>query len=368
MRIAITGTRGIPNRYGGFERFAEKLSVGLAAKNHEVWVYNSTFHPHKGEYFMGVKILRKISPERRIGAGGNYLYDLLCLKDAIRRKPDVILECGYASASPWYPVLRRKGVKLVTHMDGMEWQREKWGRLTRVMFHRAERTAVKNSDLMVCDHPEIAGYYQEKYSRRPEMISYGAEIRENRDESVPEVHGLEPGAYYLLLARLEPENNIRMIIEGFLASGVREPLVLIGDHSGKYGRYIFREFGNNERLRFLGGIFDQEHLDHIRHFSKAVLHGHSAGGTNPSLLEAMAAGAFIIAHNNPYNKWILGNNAAYFGSSEEVSSLLSGINGPDQDRGKMISNNIARIRKEFQWKSVIQQYEKLFTNLTGSGE
>ena len=143
------------------------------------------------------------------------------------------------------------------------------------------------------------------------MIPYGAEIRENWDEAVLRDAEIEPGAYYLLVARLEPENNIKMIIKGYLASRAEETLVIVGDYSGKYGRSVFREFGNNTSIKFMGGIFDQRFLDHMRHYSKAVFHGHSVGGTNPSLLEAMAAGAFLIAHENPYNRWVLGITRFY---------------------------------------------------------
>lgn len=383
MKIAITGTRGIPNHYGGFEQFAMQLSRKLVALGHTVMIYNPRRHPYKDSTYQGVNIVHKRLAENFLGSGGNLLYDFRCLQHAIHKKPDVILECGYASAAPWYPFLKRKGVKLVTHMDGMEWRREKWGRGIRKMFRRAERIALKYSDGIVCDHPRIADYYLEQYGFRPEMIPYGADIKEKWDAGMlnhidaTAGHGLstwmeanghaviKPGAYYLLVARMEPENNVRMIIEGFLASGTVEPLFVIGDHSGKYGRRIIREFGSQERIRFSGGLFDPDLLDHLRHFSKAVFHGHSAGGTNPSLLEAMAAGSLIIAHDNVYNKWVLGENAAYFCSEQELGGLLSGIDRIQQNSGRWTHNNLSRIRDEFQWDVVTRQYEKLFANLVG---
>ena len=157
------------------------------------------------------------------------------------------------------------------------------------------------------------------------MIAYGAEIREEWDEGILDEQGLCSGDYYLLAARLEPENKIKMIIEGFLRSGSSEKLVLVGSYSGKYGRRLFKDYCIREKLKFLGGIFDQKILDHLRHYAKAVFHGHSAGGTNPSLLEAMAAGAMVFAHNNPHNKWVLGDNAHYFLSANEVEKLVKEI-------------------------------------------
>jgi len=363
MKISITGIRGIPNRYGGFEQFSTQLAVGLSRLGHDVMVYNPHYHSYgKGDY-QGVKIIHMRSLEKTIGAGANYLYDLKCLKDAIRKNSDVILECGYASAAPWYPILRRGTTKLVTHMDGMEWQRGKWGRFTKKMMLRAEGTAIKHSDIILCDNPEIADYYRNTYSVNPVMIPYGAETREDWKEGVLIEMGLKPDSFYLLVARLEPENNIRMIIEGFLASTVKGSLVIVGDCSGKYGQSIFRKYGADNRLKFLGGVFDPSVLDHLRHYSAAVFHGHSAGGTNPSLLEAMAAGAFIIAHNNPCNKWVLGENAVYFHSADDLKQLVEKLHELEPSGKDMIHNNLDRINKDFQWDSIVRQYEELFIQL-----
>jgi hypothetical protein len=134
MKIAITGTKGIPNHYGGFEQFVEFLSVGLVSRGHEVIVYNPTFHPYKNTVYKGVQIVYKPNPENIIGPAANILYDFLCLRDAIRRKSDVILECGYASAVPALSLLRHRGVKMITHLDGMEWKRPKWTQLTRLFI------------------------------------------------------------------------------------------------------------------------------------------------------------------------------------------------------------------------------------------
>jgi len=368
MKFSITGTRGIPNRYGGFEQFSTRLAVGLSRLGHEVLVYNPHYHSHKKGDYQGVKVIHKRSLEKAIGAGANYLYDLICLKDAIRKNADVILECGYASAAPWYPILRRGTTKLVTHMDGMEWQRGKWGRFTKKTMLRAECTAIKHSDAILCDNPEIADYYQNKYSVNPVMIPYGAETRKNWKRGVLTEKGLEHDSFYLLVARLEPENNIRIIIEGFLASAVKGSLVIVGNCSGKYGRRIFRRYGANNRLKFLGGVFDPTILDHLRHFSTAVFHGHSAGGTNPSLLEAMASGAFIFAHDNPYNKWVLNENAVYFHSADDLKQKLEKLHEPERLGKDMILNNLDRIDKDFQWDSIIRQYEELFIHLVKTPE
>jgi glycosyltransferase involved in cell wall biosynthesis len=158
-----------------------------------------------------------------------------------------------------------------------------------------------------------------------------------------------------------------MILEGFLQSGKDGPLLIVGDHSGRYGRSIFREFGKNRKIRFLGGLFDQDLLDHLRHYSKAAFHGHSAGGTNPSLLEAMAAGALIITHDNVYNRWVLGENAVYFKSAVELAGKLTKLDTTVESAGMMVQNNIHRIHSDFRWDLVVRQYEELFFRLIQAG-
>ena len=238
MKIAITGTRGIPNRYGGFEQFAEKMSAELAERGHEVWVYNPKNHHYRDRVMGLVRLIRKRLPEGLLGPGAHYLYDFLCLRDASRKSADVILECGYASAAPSYPLLRRRKTLLVTHMDGMEWQREKWNPRVQRLMRNTVNKAIRYSDAIVCDHPHILAYYREKHACDPVLIRYGADILERPDSKAIQNFNLEPGHYFLCVARLEPENNIRMIIEGHRASGTSFPLVIIGDIRRGYGKKI----------------------------------------------------------------------------------------------------------------------------------
>jgi glycosyltransferase involved in cell wall biosynthesis len=363
MKIAITGTRGIPNRYGGFEQFAQKLSVGLAAKGHEVWVYNTKSHHYKEPKYRGVSIVSKPSPERLMGSSANYLYDFTCLRDAIQHQADVILECGFASAAPSYPFLNLKKTRLVTQMDGMEWKRVKWGKQTRRIIRKSIVKTIRYSDALVCDHPEILKFYAMNYGLQPIYIPYGADIMGAGDKAVLEAFKLLTGHYYLVIARLEPENNIRNIIQGYLAAELDDPLIVVGDYKGKYGRQIQREFSVNQQIIFAGGIYHEESLDNLRHFSKALIQGHSVGGTNPSLLEAMAAGARIIAHDNPFNRYILEEDSPYFKSREELTLLLREMENRMPSSQEMIRNNQEKIRTDYQWVDIIKRYEDLFQDL-----
>ncbi len=365
MKIAITGTRGIPNRYGGFEQFAEYLSSGLARKGHTVWVYNPRYHEYREKTFDRVSIVRKWLPEKLLGPGANYIYDFLCLRDAVRKKADIVLECGYASASPSYPLLSFRRTKLVTHMDGMEWKRSKWNSTIQKWIRKAEKKAVRYSDALICDHPNIIRYYAEKYNIKPVLISYGAEIRELPDERALDPLGLKAGSYFFLVARLEQENNIQMIIEGFLAAEGEMPLVITGDYSRGNGQKIHARYSGRKNIVFLGSIFDQDLLFNLRHFSKALFHGHSVGGTNPSLLEAMAAGSPVIAHDNPYNREVLGDNGCFFNSAEAVRRILLEPVDPQGQFHKHRAGNMEKIRSDYRWEKVVDRYEELFRDLAG---
>jgi glycosyltransferase involved in cell wall biosynthesis len=166
-----------------------------------------------------------------------------------------------------------------------------------------------------------------------------------------------------VIARLEPENNISSIILGYLAAGLDEPLIVVGDHRGKYGRQLLHEFGDQQKITFAGGIYHEESLDNLRHFSKALIHGHSVGGTNPSLLEAMGAGALIIAHDNPFNRYILEEDSLYFKSKDDLTVLLQEMENRLPSSQEMIKNNQEKIRTDYQWDYIIKRYEDLFLDL-----
>lgn len=360
MKIAITGTRGIPNNYGGFEQFTENLSIGLAKKGHQVVVYNPHYHSYRRKEFEGVKILRTWLPENLFGAAANYIYDLRSIRNALKGKVDIILQCGYASASFFYPLINFRKTRLITHMDGMEWRRPKWNKVTREIIGLSEKIAARYSHHIVCDHINIARYYRLKYSRSPEVIPYGAWSEKEYDGNIPCGFGLAPGHYLLLIARFEPENNIRMIIKGWEEAETDLPLVIVGNYNSGFGRKIYREYFQKDNIVFLGGVYNQSLLNNLRHSAKAIFHGHSAGGTNPSLLEAMAAGVPVLAHKNQFNCSILGDNAIYYRSSSDIKGILPELDKLMETAEQMVNNNLQKVKMHYCWDSVVDQYEDLF--------
>lgn len=354
MRIGILGTRGIPNQYGGFEQLAEYLSVGLVSAGHEVYVYNSSLHTYKEKLFKGVHIISCYDPENKIGTAGQFIYDLNCILDARKRKYDVLLQLGYTSSSVWHFLLPASTV-IITNMDGMEWKRSKYGSLTKLFLKKAEQWAVESSHFLVADSLGIQKYLSGKYKRDSTYIAYGATVFNTPDNSVLAKYNLTPQQYYLLIARFEPENNIEMIIQGYLQSNDSLPLLLIGSFQNKFGTYLKNKY-EQKNVKFLGAIYNLNELNNLRFYSKLYFHGHSVGGTNPSLLEAMASGAFICAHDNVFNKTILESDALYFSDTNDIKTILQST---ITIKSISIENNKAKIEKLYAWPKIISQYEEL---------
>ena len=358
MKIAILGTRGIPNHYGGFEQFAEFFSVYLAENKQEVYVYNSHNHPYQEKSFKGVNIIHQFDPEYKIGTAGQFIYDLNCILDLRKRNFDIILQLGYTSSSIWSFLLPKKPL-IITNMDGLEWKRTKYSKPVQKVLQFAEKLAVNYSDYLIADSIGIQKYLQQKYNKDAAYIAYGAHQFSNPELSILNTYKVENQNYNLILARLEPENNIETILDGIVLSNDKMPVLVIGNHQTKFGNYLKEKFKNSSNIRFLGAVYNHNHLDNLRWFSNIYFHGHSVGGTNPSLLEAMASKAFIFAHNNDFNKAILKENAYYFSSAEEVKNLTLKIK--KNDNLHLIENNFNAIESEFNWDKINGKYLQLFT-------
>lgn len=361
MKIAILGTRGIPNYHGGFEQFAEFFAVFLAEKKHEVVVYNSHTHPYKNQNYKGVQIVHCKDPENRIGTTGQFIYDLNCILDARKRNFDIILQLGYTSNSIWHKFLPQKAT-IVTNMDGLEWKRSKYSKKVRKFLKIAERLAIKSSDHLIADSVGIQEYIKNTYNRNSTYIAYGANVFNSPNINIIDQYKVEAYQYNMLIARLEPENNIETILDGISKSSKKETFLVVGKHDvNKFGAYLKEKYSKLSHIKFIGGIYDLEHLDNLRYYSNLYFHGHSVGGTNPSLLEAMASHALIIANNNIFNKAILGSNAYYFENSKDISLLIDNLNKKECE--ELILNNIDRINKQFNWNAINSAYLKLLSNI-----
>ncbi len=361
MRIGILGTRGIPNRFGGFEQWAQHLSQGLVERGCEVYVYNSHNHPYKEKTWDGVHIVHCYDPEHKTGIAGQFIYDLNCIIDSRKRNFDIILQLGYTSSSVWGWLLPRKKSVVITNMDGFEWKRSKYNSKVKKFLMIAEKLAVLFSDHLIADSLPIKAYYDDKYNKATTYIPYGAYVFTNPDSEKISEFGVSANKYHLLIARMEPENNIETVIQGVINAESSLPLLIVGNYTIPHGLYLFNKYHNEEKIMFLGSIFDQEKLNNLRYYSNLYFHGHSVGGTNPSLLEAMACSAVICAHDNPFNKSILLDKALFFNSYTDISALLNKGASKASCIG-FIKANINRIHHNFLVNDIIQSYFELLTS------
>ena len=360
MKIAILGTRGIPNNYGGFEQFAEYLALGLTKNGHQVTVYNSHTHQYKKTIWKNITIQHIYDPEDKIGTVGQFVYDLLSIVDTRRKEFDILLQLGYTSSSIFFD-MHPKGAIVVTNMDGLEWERTKYSVKVQKFLKWAESLAVKKSDHLVSDSIGIQNYLKEKYNISSTYIPYGAHLLNNTDINVLALYGVKLYKYNMLVARLEPENSIEMILNGVVQSKDSTPFLVIGKHENKFGEYLKNKFKDTNNIKFIGGVYDINTLNNLRHFSNLYFHGHTVGGTNPSLLEAMASDALICAHDNIFNATILGEDTFYFKDIKDIAMILRRVKKTEEK--KKIANNRKKISHIYSWKRVVEQYELLFSNL-----
>ncbi|MBC8266390.1 MAG: DUF1972 domain-containing protein [Flavobacteriales bacterium] len=365
MKIAILGTRGIPNNYGGFEQCAEYLSVGLTKKGHKVTVYSPDFHPYKDDEYKGVKIIRKSSPQQYLGSSvSNFLYDYYCFKDAAKKDFDIILELGLITASLSIIFINHRNKIVATNIDGLEWKRLKWSGFVQKITKALEKYGIKHSDYLIADNIGIQEYIRQEYGRNSKYISYGAVENLTPNPNCLSFYEIIQKEYLLTIARLEPENNLEIMFDGYIKSNCTIPYIIVGNHLTEYGDFLKDKY-RNTGIKFLGGIYNKVDLDNLRHYSKFYLHGHSVGGTNPALLEAMAASCFIIAHNNQFNKSVLEDNSFYFDDANTLTNLLNN-NALLEKKNQYTSNNLNKIKKVYAWENIVNQYESYFKTILDS--
>jgi glycosyltransferase involved in cell wall biosynthesis len=356
MKLAILGTRGIPAQYGGFETFAEELAVRLVQHGVEVTVFcEQQAQPinHVLEY-KGVKLC--YVPVFRLGPLSTILFDLLCLWRA-RNSFNVVYMLGYG-ASLFCFLPRLWGHKVWINMDGVEWARSKWSWPAKLWLKMMEAVAMWTPSRIIADADGILKHLQQRYSHLPPstFIPYGAKIIDlPPPESILEEWGLNTKSYLLVVCRLEPENHLLEILEGYRASEVNLPLIILGNYLA-VNSYVKLLIGySHPNIRFIGTIYNYDKLIALRYHSYAYLHGHSVGGTNPSLLEAMGCGNGIIAHDNQFNREVAGASALYFKDAASLSAILKNLRN-------MAANGKAAqqiIRERYTWNKIVTAYLEL---------
>ena len=357
MKIAVLGSRGIPNRYGGFEEMAERVCPLWVKAGHEVTVYTVSDHPEKLRALDGVQITHIFNPEKTLGLAGQFIYDYHCIRDARKKDFDLILQLGYTTSGIWSFLWPRE--KTITNMDGLEHQRAKYKGPLANFLRWSERRAAKRSKLLVADNPMIADYLK-KYKTPCTTIAYGAAVVESSNKQLLAEQNLPTENFILHIGRVQPDNHVKEILQAAKQSGVT--LVAVGDYTTPYGKKLHKEFQDCENIIFPGTIYEKEVVNALRMHCDAYLHGHSAGGTNPALLEAMGCGAFVLAHSNPFNASVLGGLGGLWSSEEELAMMLQNL--PDkavkEEQGKLAQE---RIKEHFNWPKIAQQYLQAFASI-----
>lgn len=363
--ISIIGTRGIPANYGGFETFAEEISVRLVEKGVRVTVYGEKDqHPGQTD-FKGVA-LHKLA----ITKSGHQLQYYRESLDLAMKDSDLILVCGSPGALFFYKKwLSKSKAVIALNTDGVEYKRSKWGLAARMLLHISEFIGAKLADILIADSVGIEAHLIKSYgkgiARKTKVIEYGAYINGIEDDGYLASLGLKPDGYYLVVARLEPENNVHTILEGFSRSATGMKLIVVGNLMDTPYVQSLKAFETDPRIRFVGGIYDRTQLAILRKYAFAYFHGHSVGGTNPSLLEGLGSGNIVIAHNNLYNRGVMQNQMFYFDTPMDCITAIQATESlPADQRAALKTFSTGRIRDHYNWENMTDLYYKLLQDVT----
>jgi glycosyltransferase involved in cell wall biosynthesis len=357
--VRILGTHGVPAAYGGFETAAENIARYLVGNGWNVVVYCQTSGSGAivEDEWQGIQ--RVIIPVNLPGWRGTSRFDWLSIAHACKFR-DICLTFGYNTGI--YNFRQRlRGIPNIINMDGIEWSRKRWGLAKQLILYVNERFAALFGNHLIADHPEIELHLRTRASRaKISTITYGADPITDAQVEPLRALDLEPGRYMTLIARPLPENNIAEIVEGFSAEERGCKLAVLGKFNPEKDEYHKRvmALASNEVI-FTGPIYDSGTVKTLRFHGKAYLHGHTVGGTNPSLVEAMAAANPIIAHDNKYNRWVAGDGAVYFTSSEQLADRISQLLSDETLCRSLSGNALRRFLDEFTWERVAAQYEAL---------
>jgi glycosyltransferase involved in cell wall biosynthesis len=357
MKLAIIGTDGLPARYGGFETFAMEVSPRIAALGHEVLVVGSSVGRGTGETAPAGVSLRNL-PLRANGVA-SIPFDLASFA-SVCRWADAVLLLG-VSAGPFVPVMRRltRGGNLLVNVDGLESRREKWSRLGRRYLAAAEALAIRGARHVIADNDAIADIIREVHGHSSTIIAYGNDHvlpidPEARGQILRARFGLEAGRYLLTIARIEPENNIEMMIRAVPADHP-VPYAILGNFAGSpYGQALMARYADHPAIRFLPATYDPLALAALRSGCHGYLHGHSVGGTNPSLVEILPYGRPVLAFDCAFNRCTLDDQGAYFGSGEQLTALLT-AGGLERFAPPEALQNDPRYR----WQAIAERYAAL---------
>lgn len=357
------GTRGVPASYGGFETAVEEIGKRLVQRGYDVTVYcrnpGQTITEYEGMKLVNAPALRHRMAETLSHTTASTAHAI------IRDHPDVVLLLNAGNA-PLLKPLQLAGIPTAIHLDGLESKREKWRGAGAKYYRWAERASVKWGDEVIADAQAIADHVMREYGRTCAVIPYGAEVIEPGADRLGELD-LTPQGYHLIVARFEPENHVLDAVHAYRASHETRPLVVVGSapYSQWYVDKVHAAARNDPRIRFTGGLYDQELLDQLYANCLTYVHGHSVGGTNPSLLRAMGAGAPVLAYDVEFSHEVTAEQALFWKDAAALTNLFNAIteHALDAELQSFARVGQQRILDAYQWDRVTDDYEALILRL-----
>jgi glycosyltransferase involved in cell wall biosynthesis len=367
----MIGMRGIPHTYSGNEEFVRQLAPRLVARGHDVTVYcRSGSFSDRGPTWQGVRRVFYPAPDHK--SLGQFVHASEAMVDAVVRRPDIIYVHTLPSAPhtvlPW--LLRRR---VVVNVDGMDWERAKWGPVGRAYFRTAVRIVLRTATAIVTDAQAMRAFYLERFGRDTYCIAYGAELDTGSYPDVLERYGLAAEQYYLIASRLVPENNADLIVQAFTQTDSNRQLVVAGSANFRSPWVERLRASADGRVRFLGHVSDPRDMLGLHRHCYAYVHGHSLGGTNPSLLKALGAGNCVLALDTPFNREVLVDDAGVsYGVlfPKDVGALVTAITELDRDprcAAEFRSRARDRIKQAYTWDFIADEYERMFNAVLSNG-
>jgi len=363
MKIGMIGFRGIPHTYGGGEEFVRYLAPGLVSKGHKVIVYCwAQLFEDKSKFYQGVE--RIFIPTFNHKALGQFFLSTIAVIDMLFRKVDVVyihtLPGGMHSIIPWL-----FGKKIIVNTDGFDWLRDKWGIIGKTYFKLSARTVVFTADQLVSDAEGIRDYYLKTFNRDSTIIAYGANIENSDEKNLLREFNVISFDYFLIACRFVPENNIDLIIKAFEKVRTDKKLLIAGSANYKSDYFEKCKSTKDKRIKFLGHVSEYNKVKELHCNCYAYLHGHSMGGTNPSLLKALGYGNCILALDTVFNREVLTDKFGilFKNDVDDLALKLQEIIDNPSKAEYFRTNAPNRIKEAYTWEKIINDYDDLFGNV-----
>jgi glycosyltransferase involved in cell wall biosynthesis len=360
-RIAIIGTNGLPGRYGGWDQLMEHLTKTLVHKYNFI-VYCSTFNSDKNlKKYNGASL---VHIPLKANGWQSVIYDILSSIHAIFYADSMLLLGG--AGTLMFPIFRLFGKEVIYHPDGIEWKRQKWSKRVQSYLKWLEEVGIKWANKIVSDNIEISNYLNKVYNKSSSLIEYGGDhvSAVSLTANIMKLYNIEKGTYAFKVCRIEPENNLDLILDAFMNTNVH--LIIVGNwRNSAYGLNLRKKYLAFKNIIMLDPIYDQQRLDELRSNCGIYIHGHSVGGTNPSLVEAMCLGLNVLSFDVTFNRATTFQHALYFKDVAELRKLI--ILFSDNN---LIFEGVGLTLKEianehYLWAKIVSKYDELFENKKG---